>query len=164
MLRVKSFLSKIWYPVLVTVVISLLILLVGFRVFGFQMYVVLSGSMEPAYHTGSLLYSKEVDTSTLEVGDVVVFNMGNGFTATHRIVEFVEDDGVTKIKTKGDANKKPDASLVSLDEIRGKAQFSIPYLGYVLTFIKQPPGLYLVVAICIAWGVASVLYRKDDGE
>ena len=47
--------------VLVSLVVILAILLVGVRVVGLTPYVVLSGSMEPTYHTGSLIYVKKVD-------------------------------------------------------------------------------------------------------
>ena len=41
------------------------ILLVGVRVIGLNVYTVLSGSMEPTYHTGSLIYVKKVDYKDL---------------------------------------------------------------------------------------------------
>ena len=56
--------KKIWdwiSGILVAVVVLLAIALVGVRVVGLQPYVVLSGSMEPAYHVGSLIYVKSVD-------------------------------------------------------------------------------------------------------
>ena len=52
--------------VLVALVVVLAILLVGVRVVGLTPYVVLSGSMEPTYHTGSLIYVKKVDPVTIE--------------------------------------------------------------------------------------------------
>ena len=39
----------------------LALLLVGVRLFGMQVFTVLSGSMEPTYQTGSLIYVKDVD-------------------------------------------------------------------------------------------------------
>ena len=53
--------KKIWNIisiVIVVVVVALAVLLVGVRVIGFDTYAVLSGSMEPTYHTGSLIYVK----------------------------------------------------------------------------------------------------------
>ena len=54
--------KKLWNmitTVLVALVVILAILLVGVRVIGLTPYVVLSGSMEPTYHTGSLIYVKK---------------------------------------------------------------------------------------------------------
>lgn len=56
--------KKIWNTVtsvLVAVVVILALLLVGARVVGLQVFTVLSGSMEPTYHVGSLIYVKKVD-------------------------------------------------------------------------------------------------------
>lgn len=54
-------LKRIWNvvsSVVVALVMLLALLLVGARVIGLQVFTVLSGSMEPAYHTGSLIYVK----------------------------------------------------------------------------------------------------------
>lgn len=54
-------LKKIWNvisTILVALVVLLALLLVGARVVGLQVFTVLSGSMEPTYHTGSLIYVK----------------------------------------------------------------------------------------------------------
>ena len=61
--------KKIWNTVtsvLVAVVVILALLLVGARVVGLQVFTVLSGSMEPTYHVGSLIYVKKVDYRELE--------------------------------------------------------------------------------------------------
>ena len=55
---------KIWnvvYSVIVAVVVLLAVAFVGVRVVGLQPFTVLSGSMEPTYHTGSLIYVKSVE-------------------------------------------------------------------------------------------------------
>ena len=61
-------LKKVWNVVssiLVALVVILALLLVGARVAGLQVFTVLSGSMEPTYHTGSLIYVKKVDPALL---------------------------------------------------------------------------------------------------
>ena len=60
--------KKIWdvfTSILVAIVVIMAILLVGVRVIGLNVYTVLSGSMEPTYHTGSLIYVKKVDYKEL---------------------------------------------------------------------------------------------------
>ena len=87
--------KKIWNwvtYVLVGVVVILALLMVGARLFGFKVFTVLSGSMEPAYHVGSLIYVKEVDYRELESGDVITFMLDEDTVATHRIVEVVPDE------------------------------------------------------------------------
>lgn len=109
--------------------------------------------MEPAYKTGSVIYVKEVDPKTLAENDVITFKMGNGMTATHRIVELVPDDTHPDIKhfrTKGDANDVTDGSLVCYEQVIGTPIFTIPYLGYLAAYIQQPPGTYVAIIISLA--------------
>lgn len=120
----------------------------GVRLFGIQIYGVLTGSMEPAYPTGSLIYVKEVEPTELQVRDVITFNM-SGTTATHRIIEIVQDDGTLRFRTKGDANDEPDASLVSAYNVIGKVVLGVPKMGYVAQWVQSPPGLYIAIGVCV---------------
>lgn len=135
--------------ILVTIVVALAILLVGARVIGLQVFTVLSGSMEPTYQTGSLIYVKDVNPYELELGDVITFMLDEDTVATHRLVEVVpdaSDSTVVRFKTKGDANEVEDGSLVHYKNVIGSPVFTIPYLGYVANYIQQPPGTYVAVA------------------
>lgn len=145
-------LKKIWNVVssiLVALVVILALLLVGARVVGLQVFTVLSGSMEPTYHTGSLIYVKKVDPYTIEAGQPITFMLNEDTVATHRVVEVVpdeEDPTVIRFRTKGDANEVEDGSLVHYKNVIGTPVFSIPYLGYVAEYIQHPPGLYIAIS------------------
>ena len=142
--------------VLVVAVVLLAIALAGVRLFGLQVYTVLSGSMEPAYHVGALLYDKKVDPAQLRPGDVITFMLDEETIVTHRIVEVVpdeEDPSVIRFRTKGDANAAEDGSLVHYKNVLGTPVFAIPKLGYFANFVQQPPGLY----VAIAFGTVLVL-------
>ena len=141
---------------LVAAVVLLAIALVGVRLFGLQVYTVLSGSMEPAYPVGALLYDKKVDPAQLRPGDVITFMLDEDTIVTHRIVEVVpdeEDPSVIRFRTKGDANAAEDGSLVHYKNVLGTPVFTIPKLGYFASFVQQPPGLY----VAIAFGAVLVL-------
>lgn len=146
-------LKKIWniFTTAFTVVAILLaVALVGVRLFGFQVFSVLSGSMEPEYHVGSLIYVKEVDYHELKSGDVITFMLSEDLVATHRIVDVYpdqDDPTVLRYQTKGDANEAPDGNLVHYKNVLGTPVFTIPYLGYVADFIQKPPGSYAAIAI-----------------
>ena len=139
----KGSLKKTWNiitSILVALVVILTVLLVGARVVGLQVFSVLSGSMEPTYHTGALIYVKKVDPETIQKGQVITFLLDEDTTATHRVVDIVPDEddpSVLRFRTKGDANQAEDGELV----------FSIPYLGYVAEYIRRPPGIYALVAV-----------------
>lgn len=153
---------------LVTLVVILAILLVGVRVVGLTPYVVLSGSMEPTYHTGSLIYVKKVDPFTLEPGTAITFMMDEDTIATHRVVGVVpdeEDASVIRFRTKGDANEAEDGTLVHYKNVIGTPVFSIPYLGYVSDYITNPPGMYIgftALALLILLLFAPDLLRAAD--
>lgn len=144
--------KKIWdwiSGILVAVVVLLAIALVGVRVVGLQPYVVLSGSMEPTYHVGSLIYVKSVDYKDLKVGDPITYMVSQDTVVTHRIIEVLvdeEDPNTIRYFTQGDANDVPDGMSVHYKNIIGKPVFSIPYLGYVSNYIQNPPGSYVSIA------------------
>ena len=143
---------KIWdrvTTILVTMVVILAVLLVGVRLVGFQVFTVLSGSMEPTYHTGSLIYVKDVDYKEIEAGQVITFMLDEDTVATHRVVEVVPDETdatVLRYRTKGDANDAEDGSLVHYKNVLGSPVFSIPKLGYLANFIQNPPGTYIAIS------------------
>ena len=147
----KQSFSKIWSivsTVLVGAVVVLAVLLLGGRLLGWQVFTVVSGSMEPVYHVGDLLYVRPTDPADLQPGDVITFVMNEQLVVgTHRIVE-VEDTGERLyFYTKGDANAAMDAAPVAQENVLGTPVFSIPLLGYVVAFVKQPPGSYVAVAV-----------------
>lgn len=133
---------------LVAVMVLLAAALAGARLAGFRVYAVLSGSMEPAYRTGSLIYTREVDPLTVKAGDVITFRLDGDTVATHRVVEVVPDGesaaGV-RFRTKGDANEAEDGSLVEGKDVVGAPVLTVPYLGYAVSYIQKPPGIYIAI-------------------
>ena len=147
----------IFTTIAVGFVLLLSILLVVFRLFGYEIYTVMSGSMEPNYHVGSLIYVKPVDIDELEENDVITFVADeNNTIVTHRIVEVVNADNGKHFRTKGDANDVPDAKEVHYKNVLGRPEFSIPLLGYLAFHIQHPPGLY--IAIVVAIGLLFVVF------
>ena len=154
--------------VLVGIVIVFALAIVAGKPFGVHAYAVLSGSMEPEYHTGALIYVKEADASKLNVGDVITFMTGRDTTVTHRIVEEVEcEDGVTRFRTQGDANSTPDGDLVHPDNVIGTPVLQIPLLGYLVNFVSYPPGTYVAIAagaLIVFLMFLPDLFTKDEDE
>ena len=166
----KHALKQIWNAVTTVVVILIVILallLVGVRLVGFQVFTVLSGSMEPAYKTGSLIYVKDVDPFTLAEGDVITFMLDEDTVATHRIVGVVPDEtdpNTVRFRTKGDANNYEDGQLVHNKNVIGTPVFTIPGLGYVANYIQHPPGLYFSIAAAVVILLLAFLPDLFDDE
>lgn len=141
--------KKVWNivtSVLVAAFVILALLLVGARVFGLQVYAVLSGSMEPTYHTGSLIYVQKTAPEKIRAGDPITFVLDESLVvATHRVVAVDEENRC--FYTKGDANEAEDGSPVYFENLIGKPVLTIPYLGYVSNFIQKPPGIYIAIGV-----------------
>lgn len=103
--------------------------------------------MEPTIHTGSVVIVKP--TSQYKVGDIVIFGKDTKteIPTTHRIISDHAVEGVILFTTKGDANEDPDVNEIRQSDIHGKVLFSVPYMGYILSFIRKPIGIILVIII-----------------
>lgn len=139
--------KKIWNifsTAMVAVVVLFAVLLVGVRFFGIQVFTVISGSMEPDYPVGSLIYVKDIDPSEVKVGDVITYVLPSETPSTHRVVRI--DAEKQHFYTKGDANKIEDGAPVHFKNLIGTPVFMIPYLGYAAYYIQHPPGMYVAIA------------------
>lgn len=139
--------KRIWdtvTTVLVALVMIFAVFLMGSRLVGLQVFNVISGSMEPTYSVGDLLYVKTVDPDSVKVGDPITFVLNEDLAvATHRVVAV---DGVNRqFTTKGDANESEDARPVHFNNLIGVPVFAIPLLGYVSAYIQSPPGMYIAI-------------------
>ena len=167
-------LKKVWNVVssiLVALVVILALLLVGARVAGLQVFTVLSGSMEPTYHTGSLIYVKKVDPYAIQEGQPITFMLDENTVATHRVVGIVpdeEDPTVIRFRTKGDANDAEDGTLVHYKNVVGTPVFTIPYLGYFSNWITHAPGKYIAITAAVVFLILlflpDMLKKADEAD
>lgn len=136
----------------------LLVAFVGVRLIGLTPYAVLSGSMEPIYPVGSLLYVQDVRPADVEVGDAITFALDSGTLVTHEVYRV--DAETQQFFTQGIANINPDGSLVhdaapvAFDRVVGAPVACIPFLGYLNVFLTGPAGVFAVVAV---FGVVIIL-------
>jgi len=116
--------------------------------FGWNVSAVLSGSMEPALHTGSLIVICPVAPETLREGDIITFRTVavSGGTVTHRISSIIHNSPVM-FETKGDANQNIDVFTVSERDLAGKVVVHIPLLGYLTQFMKTTTGFFVTIVI-----------------
>lgn len=117
-----------------------------------MLFVVQSGSMEPAIKTGSVVFVKP--QKDYKVGDIVTFKQNREsdiknpkLTVTHRIVTVNNVNNEEVFTTRGDANNVEDMRQVSKDTVLGKVLFGIPYLGYPVGFVKTQTGFVLLIVI-----------------
>ena len=107
-------------------------------------HVVSTGSMEPEIKTGSVVFST-LKNQEIDIDDIIVFQSPDNpeVNVIHRVVEKEEDGYITK----GDNNDNQDDWTVFEDNIKGEVIFTIPYVGYVIDFLKTPLGFGLIIGI-----------------
>jgi signal peptidase len=164
MTQKKGGLWRVISWILVIAIVVLAVLLVGVRFVGLKPYAVLSGSMEPTYHVGALIYVKPCDASEVQVGDPITFVLDENLTvATHRVVAI--DESGEHFTTKGDANEAVDGAPVYYKNLIGKPVFTVPKLGYLANWIMVPPGKYIAIIAVVIFLLllfAPDLLRKAD--
>ena len=142
--------KKVWSictTVLVTIVVLIAVFLMGSRLLGFRVFSILSGSMEPKYSEGDLIYVQQVDPSEVREGDDITFVLNeNLLVATHRVIDI--NHAQKEFVTQGIANDTVD-DPVHFNNLIGKPVFSIPLLGYVSNWIQTSPGMYITIALGI---------------
>lgn len=154
MRSLDRFLSKSLYAiVIVLVVFAMFANFVIIAQFLFSPLRVVEGnSMNPAISDDDAVFVTSADPSSLEVGDIVIFSDPDAPTQDimHRIVSIEEESGDTCIVTKGDANDVADPYLIPADKVSGKVSMVLPKAGFVLEFLRTPPGFIICVIIPFA--------------
>ena len=126
---------------------------------------VMSGSMSPEIGVGDVIVTKTVDPADIRVGDIITYAPRSyGVVITHRVVD-INDAG--DFVTKGDAVKTVDIDTVKPDQVIGKHDLTIPFLGYLLHYAHQPIGFVILVGIpallLLAGELKSIFIRaKED--
>ncbi|GAB7361928.1 hypothetical protein MBLNU230_g1966t1 [Neophaeotheca triangularis] len=129
--------------------------------------VVLSGSMEPAFQRGDLLFlwNRGLDTS---VGEVVVYNVrGKDIPIVHRVVRrFGGGASPLQLLTKGDNNAADDTELYARGQkylerskdVIGSVVGYVPGVGYVTILLSEYP--WLKTAMLVFMALTVVLQRE----
>lgn len=142
-----------WIPALCNIIGILMILAVVIsclpvtvaHIKGYEVYNVVSGSMEPMIPVGSLVYVEPAQPEEIAVDDVIAFWSGNS-VVVHRVME--NKTGDREFVTKGDANAAEDIRGASYSSLIGRVSSHIPVLGSLLVLYTSTMGK--ACAICFA--------------
>ena len=122
------------------------------KVFGYSGLVILTGSMEPVYHPGDVIFIHE--QKDYQINDVITFHQ-RGMIVTHRIVD---KDGTT-FTTQGDANNSSDESI-QITDIEGKVVGSIGGVGKAILFLQTPAGIISLLVVLVSLEAFFAARRK----
>lgn len=127
-------------------------------IFGYRMYLIMSGSMEPTIHVRDAIITKEIDTP--QTGDVIAFENG-GIITVHRIIqEYTEGDNKL-YQTKGDNNSGIDSGLVQKSQVKGKVICNMPLLGRTVLYLQSHVEiLFLLIGVIIIIAIAKILIGR----
>lgn len=169
--------SKIVFTVLKAIIVIILLPIIFFNgviivdsilhkdeipsFFGWKPFIVMSGSMQAELFAGDVAIIKEVDTNSLDVGDIIAYQESKDFVVTHRVIEeVIDEDGQRKFVTKGDNNNEVDLKQVAMDQVEGKYVGKISKIGHLLLFIQTPIGT--VISVSIPIGILLILHAIEN--
>eukprot|EP00039_Didymoeca_costata_P018977 m.335794 g.335794 ORF g.335794 m.335794 type:complete len:204 (+) comp17676_c0_seq1:60-671(+) len=130
--------------------------------------VVLSGSMEPAFHRGDLLFLTNDVSDPIRVGEILVFKVtGRDIPIVHRVMTVHQQNGTGEIKflTKGDNNSVDDRGLYAPgqlwlrpSDVVGRARAFVPNIGIVTILMNDyPAAKYALLGVL---GLFVLLHRE----
>lgn len=137
------------------------------RLLGYEVYHIVSGSMEPSIPVGSVIYVDATPPEDMAAQDVIAFWREDAVVA-HRVVENRVVSG--QLITKGDANEKEDIAPVAYQDVIGRVARHIPYLGAVLVLFATTVGKVYVIGFAACGAMLNILgsrirqrARENDG-
>jgi signal peptidase len=139
------------------------------RALGGQALVVESGSMEPTIKTGSLVIAAPTPASQIRTGDVPLVPWEGGKMVLHRVISVEQAGAATLVRTKGDANAKPDPDPHPLPNQVLTEKAAIPYAGYLVAALSTKVGWLLMVGLpavilcsILLWSIWAPILREGD--
>ncbi len=185
MKKIKELLNKKWmkvaktvFKIFVTIILVAFIIVVCLQRFSnnkisfykYRMFTVISGSMEPVYSIGDVLISKDVNPSTIKVGDVISYQGVSGDfkdkVITHQVTRVVTDEyGKYYFHAKGTANLVEDP-IVSEDQVYGVVIYRSRILSLIYRIVSTNIGFYLFIIIPLIFIIGSeivnALLHKEE--
>ena len=164
--------------------VIIIVIYLGFIVFqkisgnssiaGYRVFTVATASMEPEYMVNDVIVVKEVDPTTLKVGDDIAYRGERGglegLLVTHRIIKIEKDGSSLRFYTKGiNKNITNEDPSFTADRIIGKTTGVLPVITQLNHVIKNQFGFFFLVfcpiVLIIFLEIAeTVLLMKIENE
>ena len=148
--------------ILLVIAFCLSLILPGY--FGYEVYNVVSGSMEPEIPVGSMIYVQKSEPEDIKAGDIIAFRSGDS-VVVHRVTE--NQIVMGEFTTKGDANEVEDFNTVAYDALIGLVAYHLPRVGqFMMIYTSSVGKLYVLgFAICgLLFHVLAGRLRKNQRD
>lgn len=153
--KIFKIVYKIFRAIVMTFLVAYLVFVIVQRltnnsaILGYRVFTVATGSMEPVYMVNDVILVKEVDVSTLKVGDDVAYvgatAENKGISITHRIIEITKNDkGEVLYILKGVNNEYEDPAIYG-HQILGKVQGKVFIVNFLNHVVKNIYGFFFLV-------------------
>jgi signal peptidase len=139
--------------------LGVVLLCLAHPVFGLRSFTVMSGSMEPAIHTGDLVVNQPIAAGDARIGDVITFHPPTGRNRiTHRVHSMIARGSSVTFETKGDANTAVERWKIGRDGQIGRVVVRVRRLGWVVAWLRQPVVLLLLVVLpAVGLGISELI-------
>lgn len=122
-------------------------------VFGYTIFRVTTGSMEPELNVGDVILDKAVDEDEIKVGDIISYDGSgslSGMVITHKVIKapYKDENGNTMLQTKGVANNTAD-NPISITQVKAKYVTKIPLIDDLYSLFLSPWGLVIFLLLII---------------
>lgn len=159
--RMASVICRLFGWIILLGVIAALIPVTVPHFMGYEIYNVISGSMEPEIPVGSIAYVKPVDPVTIEEGDIILY-VTEGAEILHRVVSNHKLEGY--LITKGDANEEEDIKEVRYASVRGLVEKHYPVVGQMMMILANTLGKVLLLCLALCGVLLNVLAGRMREE
>ena len=152
-------------------IVGLSLAVAGPMALGLHSYTVMSGSMEPAVHTGDVVVDEQISPLAARAGDIVTFRdpSDGRRMVTHRVrsVRRSSHGDRVDVVTKGDANNAVERWSIPARGHVGRVVYRVPKVGFALFRLRSGWGrLLFVIVPAIAFCVYELLRiwrpRRDE--
>ena len=144
--------------VLMLLTVASLVLL---RIVGYTSYTVKTPSMYPSCPVGTMIFVGKADFDDFSKGDIVTFKQGDS-VITHRV--YYVDEKSRTLVTKGDNNDIPDNVPITEENIVGRVEFYVPYIGFIYLLADSIYGKIVIASVFVFVAVLSVLTEKSEKD
>ena len=165
MKKIRNIIENIILVILIILVVFIAIIFIQTKVspdkipnlFGYQLFIVWSSSMEKEIYVGDLVIIKNIEVNKLKVNDIVAYKDSSGYVVTHRIVKVKKEYGTLKSVTKGDNNNIEDSELVSSKDIEGIYVRKLSGMGNVILTMQEKSTLIITLIVVIVGGILFII-------
>lgn len=119
--------------------------------------------MEPDIQKGSLLIVKEEHgNKEYEIDDVIAFKISKQKVEIARIIHRLDQGNQIYYQTKKNGNTLSDPSNIQVEEVLGRVQIQIPYIGSIGEFLISQAG---IISVCVILTICGyIVFRRQEEE